>query len=436
MAGLTNAYEADTAPTFTPRGDTDLARSVHDRGPTEHHTSVPELRFSIIRSRLAFEALEPQWNDLFERCGKPHQLFQTFNWNWQWAQAFLGADDAPERVSPIAVLVGYQGDRLVTLWPMVLERRGALTELCWMGEPVSQYGDVLIDAGVGDTLGVLRASWVHLTSCLQPDLARLRKVRADAAVFQLLEDLGAKRTAELEAPYIDLTKADDFASYETRFPNRALRNRRRQMRRLEDTGRVSFKTLEEGSEASACASHAIELKRQWLIDRGYVSPALADARMATFMAQAAAGGRHSTSTRVGVLRSGDATAALQISFTCKNTRVFHVIVYDRSFEKMAAGVLHLEDSIRQGFAEGLDRIDLLAPAADYKLDWADGRVPVIDFAIGHTLMGRVYASIYLGYVRGRMKSAVERMPHRVRTFLVQAHLRSAAKRFMTALGLA
>ena len=398
--------------------------------------AIPGVSFEIVSSREGFAALEAEWNDLFARCGNAHQIFQSFNWNWHWAQSFLGGSDSTISRETIVLLTGRRGGRLVTLWPMVMARRGLLRELAWMGEPVSQYGDVLLDRTLANSPAVLKAGWDYLCRTLKPDLARLRKVRADAAIAPLLDLLSSLHTAELQAPYIDLTKAKDFAAYEQRFSNRALRNRRRYMRRLQGAGAVTFKHLNEGQEASKLAATAIELKRQWLIDRGYVSPALADARMARFMTAVAAGDSHSTATRVSALQAGGKTAALQIGFTSHNTRVLHVIVYDRAFEKMAAGVLHLEEAIRHGFDEKLDRIDLLAPAAGYKLEWADGAVPVIDHAIGLSPMGRAYARVYLGYLRGRLKSAVERLPLKVRQTLVTTHLRTTAKRLMALCGFA
>lgn len=430
---MTVLYERYVGPVdraFAGLGPPSALPDLPEARPDTAIAPLADVTFEIVRTRRGFEALETEWNDLFTRCGVAHQIFQSFNWNWQWAQAFLEADHGASPSEPLAILTGRRHGQLVTLWPMVLTRRGFLTELAWMGEPVSQYGDVLVDSTLASPVAVLKAAWDHMCRSVNPDVARLRKVRADAAIAPLLDMLSSLHTSELEAPYIDLTKAANFAAYEERFPNRTRRNRRRQMRRLEEAGAVTFQHLDEGSEAGALAAAAIELKRQWLIDRGYVSPALADARMARFMTAVANGPTHSAATRVSVLRSGDKPAAIQIGFTARNTRVLHVIVYDRAFEKMAAGVLHLEEVIRRGFEEKLNRIDLLAPAAGYKLEWANGSVAVIDHAIGLSPKGRAYARIYLGYLRGRLKSWIERLPHKVRQVLVTTHLRSTAKRLL------
>jgi CelD/BcsL family acetyltransferase involved in cellulose biosynthesis len=434
MAGLWNGYETSSTQAFAvlERGKCDGAGAVNLPAASTSLSAV----FTLVRDRAAMNALEGEWNALFERSGKPHQVFQTFAWNWHWANAFLDEKTAVGPNSQLAILTGRRKGQLVTVWPMVLQCRGTLRELAWMGEPVSQYGDVLIDDSVVDRMQLLRVGWAHLCHELKPDLARLRKVRGDANIAPLLEKLGSLHTAVLEAPFVDLTKASDFAAYEERFQTRARRNRRRQMRRLEDAGAVVFKHLDGGSEASAFAATGIELKRRWMVERGQVSPALADVRMAKFMTAAAAGGQHSTATRVSVLLCDDKPAAIQIGFTCKKARALHIIVYDGAFEKMAAGVLNLEEAIRHGFNEGLERIDLLAPKAAYKLDWADGTVGVVDHAIGLSAKGKAYAHVYLGYLRQRLKAVVERMPQKLRQTLAANQLRAAANRFMALFGLA
>ncbi len=433
MAGYSTGLETSPSHAFTAlEARSERAARALDTTSVASHLA---LQFEIVRNRAGFDALEAEWTDLFARCGRAQQVFQTFAWNWHWTRTFLDPNRYDGDKCPIAVLIGRRGGRLVTLWPMTIERRGGLKEVAWMGEPVSQYGDVLLDDTIADPLQVLRAGWAHVVRTLKPDLARLRKVRQDAAIAPLLDELGSLHTIELEAPYIDLTRSTSFAAYEERFPSRARRNRRRQMRRLEEAGSVSFRHLDEGEAASNYAAAGIEMKRRWLVDRGQVSPALADARMACFMSSVAADSRHSTATRVGVLLCDDKPAAIQIGFTARHTRVLHVIAYDRAFEKMAAGVLHLEEAIRQGFEEGLCRIDLLAPKAEYKLDWADGTVAVIDHAIGLSIRGRLYARVYLGLVRERLKAGVERLPRKLRQILVASHLKTAAKRLAGLLGL-
>jgi len=75
------------------------------------------------------------------------------------------------------------------LWPLVIVRHGRLSVVRWMGEPVSQYGDVLIEAAP-DQAAVLMQSWRFLARELGAAAISLRKVRADANVAPLLASVG------------------------------------------------------------------------------------------------------------------------------------------------------------------------------------------------------------------------------------------------------
>ena len=134
---------------------------------------------SVIRDRAGFDALEVEWTALFEQVGRPEQLFQTFEWLSCWADHFLDAADS------LRIVVGRREGRLVMVWPLV-ETRGPLgfTKLAWMGEPVGQYGDALIEPGSAARAS-LAAAWLAVRA-LKADAALLRKTRANSNVSTLL----------------------------------------------------------------------------------------------------------------------------------------------------------------------------------------------------------------------------------------------------------
>ena len=121
-----------------------------------------------------------------------------------------------------------------------------------MGEPVSQYGDVLAE-DLPDGRRLMRQAWRFIATRLGADAVCLRKVRADAAVAPLLRELGMQQTAAAEAPYLDLASAPDFAGYELRYTGKARKNRRRLARRLAEQGPLAIERHTGGAEARAAA---------------------------------------------------------------------------------------------------------------------------------------------------------------------------------------
>ena len=92
----------------------------------------------------------------------------------------------------------------------------------------------------------------------------------------------------------------------------------------------------------------------------------------------------------------------------------HVFAYDLEHEKSGAGVLLLEDLIRHCCDEGITTLDLMAPADAYKLDWADGSVITQDWAVSHTLAGRLYRTLYLELLQEPLKRMAEGLPAPIR----------------------
>jgi CelD/BcsL family acetyltransferase involved in cellulose biosynthesis len=398
IAAVALARQSDETPARVPQ-------SLSSSQPSGAEAAAP--RFELVTTRAGFDALEEDWNALFERAGRGTQIFQTFNWLWHWANHFL-----PEAGSPgpeLALVTARRGGRLVLVLPLVSERVGPIRTLSWMGEPVSQYGDVLVEDCAGKALLVADA-WRFAASRTRASVASLRKVRADSEIAPALAAAGARVVAELKAPYLDLLSAPSFDEYEKRYSSGARRNRKRQRRRLEERGATVLEWHTGGARAVALTEIAFKLKLIWLRARGLVSPALADPRTERFFAAVAEAETRPAGCHVLALTCGGQPAALEIGLSCKGRSAIHIITYDLDYEKAAAGSLLMEDSIRRAKNDGMAVFDLLAPGDGYKLEWADDAVVVRDWAAPLTLAGRAYATVYLGLVRTAVKRTLDALP--------------------------
>jgi len=378
-----------------------------------------DVRLGVVTTREGFDALESAWNDLFARAGRNTHLFQTFNWLWHWANHFLpecGASD-PQ----LSIVTAHAGERLLLVWPLVRERMGGLTRLTWAGDPVSQYGDALVD-DIPDAAQLLSAAWDFITQRLGADVLQLRKVREDALVAPLLAAHGARVTESLSAPSLDLASAPSFQDYEKRYSGNARRNRGRQRRRLADRGPLALAWHVSGNEAASLAAEAFALKHAWLRDKGIVSPALTDPRTERFFLDATRAEVRPAGCHVIALLSNGRPAAIEIGVRCKGRSAIHVITYDLALEKTGAGALLMEDSIRRAKDDGIDVFDMLAPGDGYKLEWSDDAIPVRDWAMALSLRGRLYTDLYLGHVRGALKRGLSRLPLGLRQKLARVRL--------------
>lgn len=375
------------------------------------------LTYSVVSTAGDLASLRDEWNALFAAAGRPEQVFQTFAWTWTWCQHYL-THGRFMRGPKLAVVTGRSDGRLVILLPLVVERVAGLRQLAWMGEPVSQYGDVLA-MPEASSLATLAAAWDFAVKATRADLAKLRKVRADATIAPLLAHLGAAITATEEAPYLDFTRAPDFAAYEASLHAKGRKNRRRHLRRLSERGAVAFEQHSGDPDAAHLADYAILLKRAWLRSRDRISLAMADDRFRAFFADVASGRHEGMGCKVLALRSMNEVAALQILLECKGQRFLHVAVYGSKFEKLGVGGLLLEHALSDCCGDRIQRLDLLAPKHEYKMEFADGTVVINDHALALTAGGRAYATAYLG-IRRQLKAAVEAMPAPARRLVAGA----------------
>lgn len=370
-------------------------------------TTGSDVAFELVDTLDRFHALEDGWNALFDAVASPMQVFQSYAWCWHWCRHYL--PQRGRRGPQLAVVAGRIDGRLVLVMPLVVERRAGLRELCWLGEPVSQYGDVLATE-TARSPEVLARAWRFAAAGTRADVANLRKVRADSFAASMLRQAGTSVTAVEEAPWIDLSKAATFDEFDESLPGKGRRkNRRRQMRRLEERGKVEFECHHGTEDAARLADYAIRLKRVWLRDRDYISPALVDDRFAAFFADVAHGQGKPAGVKVLAVRSHAEVAALDIVIDCKGARFLHIAVFVGKFEKTGAGAILLEHAIMRCFGEGIRIFDLLAPKHEYKLDYTEQTTAIEDHALALSLKGRAWLSGFLAF-RRRLKAAVETMP--------------------------
>jgi CelD/BcsL family acetyltransferase involved in cellulose biosynthesis len=350
-------------------------------------TAPGALAFAVVTDRAGFDALAPDWTALMARAPRATQVFQTFNWAWHWCNAYLPANGG----SPaLAIVTVRRGGQLIALWPLVRERILGITRLSWLGDPVGQYGDVIVD-DVADRAEVLAQSWRFIRQSIRADVIVLRKVRGDSDAAACCLGAGLAPRCVEDALYTNLAAAGDFETYELRWPAKLRKNRRRHMRRLQDRGPVAIDHHLTGERAIDAITRGIDLKRIWIEKKGLISRAFSDQRFDRFMLAAATSTTHPTGAFVSLLTSDGTTGNVVIAFDHLQCRTMHMIAYNLDFETLSAGTLHIEDCVRQAFADGIETMDFLGPKVRYKMDWCEKTVPMLEFQQPITLRGRLYS---------------------------------------------
>lgn len=375
------------------------------------------LLLELVTDRAEFDALAEEWAELYDRSGAFSNPFLSFGWCWNWCNHFLGEGSGTE----LCILTGRRFGRLVMVWPIVRQRVFGMTNLTWLGAPVSQYGDVLAEKS-SDDLELLEMGWDYLRREVSADFISLGRVRDDGTITPLLKKLGVQVTRQDSAPYVDLASADSFDAYAERYSSRHRKKRRRSLRQLEEKGVVNHAFHYDGAEARVLTERIIEMKHRWLKEKGIVSSGLSDQRTTAFFADVAEGvGGYSTGCRVIALTCGDELVAGEISFASKDNVSGHIVVFNSDYDKQSPGLLMTEDNLRLCKEFGYERYDFMGPCEQHKLDWADGVVDMNDYAKASSLRGYLWVNGYLGWGRPRLKKLVNSIPPDVRARVAKLH---------------
>ncbi len=382
--------------------DRGLATTVRIRSDGREAEAGRDLDFELVRSLADLDALRDEWEQLFTRAAQPTQFFQTFHWNRTWCAHFLG--DAATAGAEPCILVGRRHGQTTLIWPLVVRQEFGMRIVKFMGEPVSQYGDILME-GVGDAqaLNRLEAAWLHLCDSLAPDAFVLRKVRADSAIAPFLERLKSMIVERQTAPFADLSQVKDYEVFQSRFSKKFRRNCRRQLNRLKENGPITFEVHRGSANARRLATAAIEMKRRWLDDCGIVSTAMADDRTKTFFEAVAETREPSSGCRVSAMNIGGKPAAIEVGFLCKGHYFAHIGTFDLSIARLSPGTHQMAETVGHLIATGVDSYDLMAPATEYKKSWADGSIDVCDHVVAISLRGHIVTLVYWQRIRPWLK---------------------------------
>ena len=271
------------------------------------------------------------------------QAFQGFDWNWHWCNHYLRRAEREDAASPSSPA----GATAASSWcgRSSRARVAGLLQLTWMGDPVSQYGDILAEKSAD----ALDAAARRLGA---PPRRHQPRSRLAAARARGRDDRPAHRRAGCASPRSGappLTRA-------ARTPRTALRRAiagAMPPRRLAKLGdRHASSSRPAMPRPAPPASIAIGWKRGQLLERGTLSPAVADPRFAASSPTCSPIRRWSSACRAVALECDGTPAAASILVACKDYIAGHVVAFDPAFEKASVGMLLLEGIMAKAFSEG------------------------------------------------------------------------------------
>jgi CelD/BcsL family acetyltransferase involved in cellulose biosynthesis len=352
---------------------------------------------SVAQGADALDLVAEDWHAI-EQAGGAVTPFQIFAVAKACVPAHLRRGDVPR------IAVVREHGRAMVVFPAVIGRLAGRPAVRFLGDPLIQYGDVLVSPDAEPSH--IAAAWRAVADPAVASAVYLRKVRADARIAPVLAEM-ATTVAQCEAPFVDLAQP-------SRQPDS--KQFRRFRRKLEQRGTVHFEQV-SGPAARATVLEALELKREWLAARGFGSSVVGDPQWENTLAELAAGLDGAGPLRAARLTVDGRSAAIELGLLCGSQWCSYLGAMAPEFAKGGAGHVLTEEIIGYCRHEGLSVYDLLAPSADYKRAIQHGAVTVRDHAMALTLDGRL--SVLAARLGPSVKAAVGAMPDGMRRVLMR-----------------
>lgn len=342
-------------------------------------TLAPALHVEFVSEVSALAALSEQWEALNRGADHDAPFFQSYAWNAHVAR--MRAGDPAFR--PLVALVRSRGE-LVGVWPLSLQQRAGAWVACNLDDPFGQFAGVAfaerenIAPGVAAVVAALRG---------RADALQIEAVPAHAALHAALLGAGAVVASKQDAVFADLTALGSFDGMLRSMNSKTRRNLRNLRYRFERTHKMDHVTIERPAAMSPLVRETFDSRLRWLERNGRTSPAFRHSAFRSLVERLpeTAGVR-----LVGFeLRADEVAAARFWGVEYAGKFYAYMSAIEPRFEAFSPGRLHLGLVFEQCFARGLRGVELMPPAARYKLEWTRQAASVETMALPLSARGRV-----------------------------------------------
>ena len=347
-----------------------------------------------------------------EGASNQPDFFQSFRWCSYVARIRTHVD--PTRYRPL-VAIAFAGSKPVALWPLS-RQKGALISLCNLDDPFGQFAGLL--SAYQSAADVLVARTLsHVKERGLADLARIERVIKGSPLEGALLASGISTRPSTEAPYLDLAGCESFSQLKLARNKKTMKNLRNATNRLRREGDLTAVVSAERDDFSRIAKEAFANREAWLIASGRTAPAFRSPAYREIVGGAEAA--ELDGVRLGFeLRSNGTSIAQQIGYVHRGRYYACLSGMDPSKHEFMPGKIHLGLVIEEVLARGLEGIEFLSPASDYKLTWTKTVRELADATVGLSRIGRLRLYSWDAVARPILKRLFYCLPVTLRRLLL------------------
>lgn len=362
------------------------------------------------------EAVADRWRSLEARAGTPLSYFQTYDWCRAWVETFAGPDSGKS----IFIQTAWRGEDMVAVWPLMIFSRTGLRRVATLGDPYSQYSNVIFDPTQFNDRE-LEGFITKALAAANVDVAAFDAVPARSALARQLGVHPWSVTGQdNESLVLNLTRWPSPEAYEASLGRDQRRRRERKRRSLARHGELSFEIVWPGNPQFAPLVHqAIEMKREWLRATGRLNVGMMGGSE-EFFSKLSGSEKDLSGAAMSVLRAGGQVVAIEIGFLQNRHYYGHIGAFDWDFADHSPGRIQVEMTINWLIDNGIRSYDWLANATDTKRSLSNFSEPLKSFGVPFSWKGRLYAEAWLPNLKPGIKRAYYALPSGIRRLMTGA----------------
>ncbi len=350
------------------------------------------------------------WRELEERCEDRLTYFQSFDWCRGWVAAFADGGKALRfRIETV-----WSGEKLVAVWPLMVQTVGGIRVLQNLGTPHSQYCNLLCDDAhlAGVLTQRLLARIEDQPDC---DVAVFHPVPHQSSLAFLLKSRPQMHGYGGSSAVLDLSAYDGSDAYRSEGGKLKKRNRNRRRNHLARLGELNFAMVwptdpDFAGYVRECAS----MKRTWLRETGRASSGFSFEGFEDFLSNLAGDPGALSGACLSVLRAGDRTVAIEVGFLRSGHYYAYLGGFDWTLRNLSPGKVQMEMTVCWLIDNGVRTYDLLGGDGDYKQSWASGAMALNGYSLPFSWKGRFYAEAWLPVIRPFVKRLYLAVPEGMR----------------------
>jgi CelD/BcsL family acetyltransferase involved in cellulose biosynthesis len=358
-----------------------------------------DLHFEIITDAERLFSLKPHWDELCRRSAD-----YNFSQSFPWCSTAWNIMARPQR-RRLYCLVGWVGDRMVLIWPFVIQRRGLWTMLRPLGPETTEYSDVLVeDSPEADNWVAL--AWQTLRTTRNSDVIFLPFVRADSRLHRIISKDHPGSTWAGSTSSVSWDGYQDWESYHQSRNQRLRRNLRSDRRHLAERGNLSFELVTKHEEFPPVINWLFSHKNEWLARTKQCAPWHDAGLYQKFLISVAAEPGEVGSVTPFVLKlNGRIISAVLARISRFSVEPF-IATFDRAYGRLSLGQLLYEDILEWAFKQRL-AFDFRMGDQPYKKYWTNRASKVITYRFANSSWGATF------FLASRCRAGLRRLSTKI-----------------------